>query len=303
MGSVVYGQTDTLPSYFFESGEVVLEFDIRQYDKKLKKNFKKLFELKEFDVIDLIKHDAPDSIQGWKVKQLNDFVFQLRCDLDLLMDQEMPKEVKYLIDGDYWVHPVSEPDSTSESSISFSDEYDLFASPYRIAENGNTTFSVDGHPKAKKVILAGSFNNWNEEEIKMHQQGNGWVITLDLKPGIYEYKFIVDGNWNHDIKNPLYVLNQHETLNSILLVGKTITFNLPGYLEAEQVILSGSFNNWNEDALLMKATERGWIIELPLPPGKHYYKFVIDDKWIIDPDNELQEPDSMGHWNSVKVVN
>ena len=54
-------------------------------------------------------------------------------------------------------------------------------------------------PSAKKVSVAGSFNNWNTKELtaKKDPKGN-WSAKVSLKPGRYEYKFFVDGNWTND---------------------------------------------------------------------------------------------------------
>jgi len=53
--------------------------------------------------------------------------------------------------------------------------------------------------KAKKVYLAGSFNNWDTTQFaaKKDTKGN-WTVKVDLKPGKYEYKFFVDGSWVND---------------------------------------------------------------------------------------------------------
>lgn len=51
-------------------------------------------------------------------------------------------------------------------------------------------------PAAKAVLLAGSFNGWKPDATPMTKNGQGdWSATLDLPPGRYEYKFVVDGNW------------------------------------------------------------------------------------------------------------
>jgi len=56
-------------------------------------------------------------------------------------------------------------------------------------------------PQAKKVTLAGSFNNWNISALKAKKDAKGtWSAKLSLKPGKYEYKFLVDGNWVNDPK-------------------------------------------------------------------------------------------------------
>ena len=54
-------------------------------------------------------------------------------------------------------------------------------------------------PQAKKVSLAGSFNNWDikAETAKKDTKGN-WSAKISLKPGKYEYKFFVDGSWQND---------------------------------------------------------------------------------------------------------
>lgn len=56
--------------------------------------------------------------------------------------------------------------------------------------------------EAGKVMLAGDFNNWDYEKTPLKKVAdNTWKRTLKLKPGRYEYKFVVDGNWTVDPKN------------------------------------------------------------------------------------------------------
>ena len=51
-------------------------------------------------------------------------------------------------------------------------------------------------PKAKAVFLAGTFNDWNPESTPMARDAeDNWSVRVDLKPGRYEYKFVVDGAW------------------------------------------------------------------------------------------------------------
>ena len=50
--------------------------------------------------------------------------------------------------------------------------------------------------QASAVFLAGSFNNWSESATPMISNEEGiWSASLDLPPGRYEYKFIIDGQW------------------------------------------------------------------------------------------------------------
>ena len=78
------------------------------------------------------------------------------------------------------------------------------------------TFSIH-IADAKEVYIAGTFNNWNPKKHLMHQIANGiWEKTVTVPPGIYEYKFLVDGQWKEDPKNELICLNCFGTRNSVI---------------------------------------------------------------------------------------
>jgi hypothetical protein len=42
-----------------------------------------------------------------------------------------------------------------------------------------------------------------------------------------------------------------------------------------------------------------WVFPMYLRPGKYTYKFRVDDKWILDPGNDLWEGNEYGTGNSV----
>lgn len=51
-------------------------------------------------------------------------------------------------------------------------------------------------PEAKAVFLAGTFNDWGPQSTSMAKDAEGnWSVALDLPPGRYEYKFVIDGAW------------------------------------------------------------------------------------------------------------
>jgi len=71
---------------------------------------------------------------------------------------------------------------------------------------------------------------------------------------------------------------------------------------AEQISLSGSFNHWAKDVLILEPGKNGlWKIEIPmLPQGRYEYKFCVDEKiWIEDIDNPYREPDGFLGFNSL----
>ena len=49
-------------------------------------------------------------------------------------------------------------------------------------------------PGARTVQVAGDFNGWNPARTSLEPISNGaWAVTIPLKPGRYEYMFVVDG--------------------------------------------------------------------------------------------------------------
>lgn len=51
-------------------------------------------------------------------------------------------------------------------------------------------------PHAGIVFLAGTFNGWDPTATPLTRRADGtWAVALDLPPGRYEYKFVVDGRW------------------------------------------------------------------------------------------------------------
>jgi hypothetical protein len=49
-------------------------------------------------------------------------------------------------------------------------------------------------PNAQSVSVAGDFNGWNPAQTKLDRADGGvWTVTLPLRPGRYEYMFVIDG--------------------------------------------------------------------------------------------------------------
>ena len=81
---------------------------------------------------------------------------------------------------------------------------------------GGILFQYDA-PSAKYVNLAGNFNTWGGTEgtgrfdptidPMMDEDGDGvWTIVKDLRPGRYQYKFVIDHGvrWELDPNNTDY---------------------------------------------------------------------------------------------------
>ena len=72
-----------------------------------------------------------------------------------------------------------------------------------------------------RVMLAGSFNDWDPELSVMtyDPRRGGHSVVLSLAPGEYEYKFVRGDEWLADDGNPNFAANDFGTLNSVIKVG------------------------------------------------------------------------------------
>jgi 1,4-alpha-glucan branching enzyme len=64
------------------------------------------------------------------------------------------------------------------------------------------TFTFEAS-EAKSVHIAGSFNDWNIysdplTQSKQEKKNGTWRRVFYLEPGVYEYRFIVNGVWQDD---------------------------------------------------------------------------------------------------------
>ncbi len=76
-------------------------------------------------------------------------------------------------------------------------------------------------------------------------------------------------------------------------------------LEGEkQVNLFGQFNSWDRQGLPMKDLDGDGAVEveIPLDPGRYEYKFFVDGKEIVDPENPIKIPNGLGDYNSVRII-
>jgi len=160
------------------------------------------------------------------------------------------------------------------------------------------TFYLRNHNNANRVMLAGSFNNWDPGKLSMTKTDNGWTAQVKLSPGKYWYKFIADGNWMIDDDNEQRENDGRGNTNSIYYKTNYV-FRLDTFINAKRVYLAGSFNNWHPKELLMLRTDRGWALPAYLADGTHTYKYVVDGDWKVDPGNPDRFPNEFNDYNSV----
>ena len=72
---------------------------------------------------------------------------------------------------------------------------------------------------------------------------------------------------------------------------------------ATKINIIGTFNGWRNDVTPMTHVgESRWIEVLLLSPGVYEYQFVVDGKWMPDPQAPKSVPNLFGEANSILTV-
>eukprot|EP00792_Barthelona_sp_PAP020_P005870 TRINITY_DN2833_c0_g1_i1.p1 TRINITY_DN2833_c0_g1~~TRINITY_DN2833_c0_g1_i1.p1 ORF type:complete len:337 (-),score=92.01 TRINITY_DN2833_c0_g1_i1:72-1082(-) len=180
---------------------------------------------------------------------------------------------------------------------------------------------------ASSVKIVGSWDRWNEQ-LPMRKRSNGeFYYQLNLGPGQYAFKFVVDNEYvcredlptqndkKGNVNNVLLVdddlncwpdMTPPTDLTPVMmpksLLGKStmdtqnITFHYYG--PAENVKLSGSFDNWGTNLPMKQLEQNHFEIQMCLPQKEFDFKFLVDGKtWCISEEYE-QRFDTMGNVNN-----
>lgn len=170
-------------------------------------------------------------------------------------------------------------------------------------------------PEAQLVTLPASFNGWDPGALPLSRQPDGqWCATVKLAPGVYQYKYFVDGVWKEDPDALETADGGYGGRNGVVRVpgaeakasyqvgpprvvdGKVLfTYRAP---EARSVSLRGSFNAWGETPMF-RGENGVWYVLLDLPPGRHQYKYYVDGVWTEDPNALDTTDDGYGGKNAV----
>lgn len=86
-----------------------------------------------------------------------------------------------------------------------------------LAGRRRVVFEVEA-PVGSTVFLAGSFNDWDPTAKQLVDKAEDGIYKgiCMLVPGRYEYKFVIDGEWTVDSRNPNFEVNAMGTLNSVI---------------------------------------------------------------------------------------
>lgn len=73
--------------------------------------------------------------------------------------------------------------------------------------------------------------------------------------------------------------------------------------EAVSVQLVGDFTHWQEKPISLKKEDGGvWRASVPLTPGEHHYRFLVDGEWRDDPECRMRVPNPFGGQNMLRKV-
>ncbi|HWQ92516.1 MAG TPA: isoamylase early set domain-containing protein [Clostridia bacterium] len=91
---------------------------------------------------------------------------------------------------------------------------------------------------------------------------------------------------------------------STLIKSKSITVRFQFHDDhAKSVCIAGTFNDWHPKLTPMVTSGSGqWSQELALSPGIYEYQYVVDGRWINDPQAVKSTPNPFGGRNSVLIV-
>ena len=85
-------------------------------------------------------------------------------------------------------------------------------------------------------------------------------------------------------------------------ISLTFSYKFEKGKQPKTVLLCGSFSNWKDKLpLIFDPLSDKWSITLRLEKGKHLYKYIVNDKWIVNP-MERHERGSDGYDNNIVEI-
>ncbi|MEK8022620.1 MAG: alpha amylase N-terminal ig-like domain-containing protein [Candidatus Hydrogenedentota bacterium] len=239
---------------------------------------------------------------------------------------------KYVFDGNTWEKDPAKPATADDNSLlvvtaSAAPVMPAAGAP-AAAASMTPTFSYKAPAGTRSVSVAGSFNGWSASALPLQDaDGDGiWTVTANLPTGKHQYKFVVNGSdWKEDPANPMKAEDGMGGSNSVIEIGAGgvpaaggaaaapaatggsagSTFSYKAPAGTRSVSVAGSFNNWSTTATPLADPDGDgtWTATVPLPRGKHQYKFVVNGSdWKSDPVNPNKAEDGLGGENSVLEV-
>jgi len=93
---------------------------------------------------------------------------------------------------------------------------------------------------------------------------------------------------------------ERERLRQTPDLRRPVSFRLKGHAGAVKVSVAGSFNYWSPEADPMRREGDAWVASVPIEPGRHTYKFIVDGTYLQDPEAPVAKESRFG--DSVLIV-
>jgi hypothetical protein len=83
-----------------------------------------------------------------------------------------------------------------------------------------------------------------------------------------------------------------------------VVFELPSCVWADRISLTGDFNEWRENDIMLQQTRSGvWQATVDLPLGGRYqFRYVVDGQWRTDSHADGTLDNNFGSQNSVVIA-
>ena len=132
------------------------------------------------------------------------------------------------------------------------------------------------------VEVEGSFDNWQSRQT-LHRSGNReFAIVMSLRPGVYQYKFIVDGQWKYAPEQPA-MYDEMGNVNNVLEVQEYV----PEILDSLDAFTAPPSPPASYDCAMYTADDFAKDPP-PLPPQLHLT--LLNMPMVLDAPNLLPRP-------------
>lgn len=185
----------------------------------------------------------PDSTVIW----LEDYLM----DPSVIRDLAVPEGLRYALSDDGIMTLYGQPLKPLDL-LEIQAGETTYAIPLKrsLYQKRTLRYRPSGSSRPGSVQLKGEMNSWNPAANPMQWDGNAFTTEFYVKPGTYQYLFVVDGREIHDPANPVRVSNGLGGTNNLLSVERPTNAPEPR-VRAEQHTPGGvTVSAWHTEELI-----------------------------------------------------
>ena len=178
-----------------------------------------------------------------KPKRLTQYLDFVKLYEEVHKESSAKKEANKL-----WKEKIMQEGNENLSTIDYMEQLAVLKTKKRLQEvmeknldDSGVEFTCSGAEKSVKI--AGTFNNWVPQSLDYFSDGDYWFKTLDIPPGTYTYKYVVDGEWMHDPSKEC-VDDGKGNINNVIRVDDKMTRKSKLVKEELDVLRKENDNAW-----------------------------------------------------------